>query len=408
MAGTTFSVALALRIRAPRLPGYLVALFVGGTLDRALGLGSDVVGPISSVWPRPALPLAAPDQISALAQPALAIAIVGLMQSVTVARSYAMRRDEQLDANREILGQGVSNVLGPFLSAYAGAGSLTRTAVNHEAGGRTPLAALLASAALIAILALVAPLFAHLPIPAMAAVIILVAARQLGLREFLDLARRSRGEALIFLVTFASALAVGLEFAVFAGVILSLARFLNASIDTELEVIAPNPASPNHSFQNVRRGVPECPQIAFGRLNGPLYFGVVDGLRAELRALERRRPEQRHLVLKLTGIGQIDLAGAALLREENARRLRRGGRLHLTSRYAPLLAMLRRYGAAQAIGDENIYPHRHDAIATIVPDQLDPAICARCPTRIFAECPGKPRETPVTGILCAERDLTGR
>ncbi|WP_445679156.1 SulP family inorganic anion transporter [Radicibacter daui] len=389
VAAVTFAAALIIRFCAPGLPAYLMALCVGGAVNWGFGLGTRTVGAIPSIFPTPAIPDVSGGSVMSFAQPALAIAIVGLIQSVTVARLYAHRRDENLDGNREIIGQGLSNLIGPFFSAYAGAGSLTRTAVNHEAGARTPLAAVFASLALIAILFLAAPLFSALPIPAMAAVIILIAWRQIDFVAFYRLARQSRREALTFLVTFVAALAVGLEFSVFAGVFLSLALFLNESINAELELTVPDQNRPNHSFHNVRHGSPECPQLLFARLNGPLYFGVVEKLRQTLRRIERERPGQKHLLLKLTGIGQLDLAGAELLIEESRRRRARGGRLHLTSRYTPLLDKMKQYGVVEALKDENIYSHRHDAIAAIVPGQLDPDICAGCKTCIFTECPPK-------------------
>ena len=389
VAGVTFLAALVLRFHAPRLPSHLLALGIGGIVNWVFSLGTRTVGSIPSIFPTPMVPSVSLTSVSELTQPALAIAIVGLMQSVTVARVYAHRRDETLDGNREIIGQGLSNLVGPFFSAYAGSGSLTRTAVNHEAGARTPMAAVFASIMLTAILLLVAPLFSALPIPAMAAVIILVAWRQIGFAEFFRLAHHSRRDAFTFFITFIAAVSIGLEFAVFAGVLLSLALFLNESINAELELTVPDQSRPNHSFHNVRHGGPECPQLLFGRLNGPLYFGVVDKLRQTLRKIERDRPGQKHLVLKLTGIGQLDLAGAELLIEESRRRRASGGRLYLTSRYGPLLDKMRQYGVVDAVEDQNIYSHRHDAIAAIVPSQLRGEICAGCKTRIFHECPPK-------------------
>lgn len=396
VAGVTMSVALILRVYLPALPGHLVALAIGGLVNWGFDLGTRTVGSVPSIFPTPSMPSVSTTNLMTLAQPALAIAIVGLMQSVTVARLYAHRRDETLDGSREIIGQGLSNLVGPFFSAYAGSGSLTRTAINHEAGARTPLAAVFASVALIAFLFFVAPLISELPIPAMAAVIILVAWHQIRFAEFHRLARQSRRDAFTFFITFTAAITVGLEFAVFAGVLLSLALFLNETMNAELELTVPDQNRPNHSFHNVCHGDPECPQLLFGRLNGPLYFGVVEKLRQTLRRIELERPDQKNLVLKLTGIGQLDLAGAELLIEEGRRRRARGGRLHLTSRYIPLLDRMRQYGVVEALHDENIYSHRHDAIAAIVPNQLDADICAGCKARIFHECPPQspPGETP--------------
>ena len=105
---------------------------------------------------------------------AFAVNILTLTEAVSIARSIATKSGQRIDGNQEFIGQGLSNILGGFFSGYASSGSFNRSGVNFEAGAQTPLAAVFSAFFLLLILFLVAPLAAHLPIPAMAAVLFLV------------------------------------------------------------------------------------------------------------------------------------------------------------------------------------------------------------------------------------------
>ncbi|WP_093178198.1 sodium-independent anion transporter [Pseudovibrio sp. Tun.PSC04-5.I4] len=192
-------------------------------------------------------------------------------------------------------------------------------------------------------------------------------------------------------MTFFATLLIGLEFAVYTGVLVSLAVFLNGTMQTDLPLNAPNPKIPNHGFTNVSEGVPECPQLVFGRIDGPVYFGSVDTLRKELIKILAERSTQKAFVLKISGVGRVDYAGAELLIEEAERRLNHGGRLYLVGRYKPLYKVLKQYQVVDQIGEENFFSYRSEAISNIVP-KLDQTVCRTCSKRIFRECMQGPNE----------------
>lgn len=391
IAAGTILTSLVCRRIDPRLPHFMLALLVGGLINWAIGgnaQGVATVGSLPKIVPSFSIPGFDGIQLYTLVQSALAVAMIGLIESISISRTLAYRRDERPDPNREVLGQGLSNLVGGMLSCYVAAGSFTRSALNSDCGARTPMSSIFASVFLLALLAFVAPFFAYLPVPAIGGVILLVGLRLIDVMGFRYIFAKSRNDTVILLTTFSAALFVGLEFSVFIGVLLSLAIFLNDSMQANLELTAPNQNKPNHSFSNVASGVQECPQVAFLRLNGPLYFGAADGIRRGLDWLAQNRPEQKYLVLKLTGVGQVDGTGADVLIQEAQRRNLKGGRLYLTSRFDPLYRRLKGFGVVDAVGDDAIYPHRHDAISDIVP-RLDPQICRYCTARIFRECPTK-------------------
>jgi len=378
----------------PSWPNYLLALIIGTLLGVLLDVGQhgvQLVEPVASGIPPLHVPAISLDMVRNLSQGAFAIALIGLLEAVSIARAMATKSRQILDSNQEIIGQGLSNVLGPFLSAYVGSGSFTRTGLNLESGARTPLAAILAGVFLLIILIVVAPLVGLIPIPVMAGLILLVAWRLIDFREIVHIVRSSGSETLIVTVTFLGVLLVGLEFAIYSGVILSLCVFLRQTMKPGLPIGAPDPSTPQRSFANAEHyRLPECPQIVFVRFQGALYFGAVEFLQREFRRLEETRPGQKHLVIRIDGSSSIDLAAADLLIDEAKRRSARGGGLYISARYPPLRQQLAQFHLTREIGRGHIFRRKDETIRALVPRKLDPEICARCTVRIFRECPPPP------------------
>ena len=139
--------AIGVKRIAPRAPNYLIALAVGSALAFVIGAdGVAMVGDIPSITPGFVSPSMETDLLRDLAPSALAIALVGLLEAASISRAISMKSGQNLDANQEFVGQGLSNVVGSFFQCYASSGSFTRSGVNYEAGARTPLAALAAAA----------------------------------------------------------------------------------------------------------------------------------------------------------------------------------------------------------------------------------------------------------------------
>lgn len=180
------------------------------------------IGEIKTVFPSFLLPSISQDGIKELASSAIAIGLVGLLEAMSIARALSLKSGQLVDSNREFVGQGLSNTVGGFFQCYPGSAPFTRSGVNYDAGAKTPLSAIFAAVFLFLVLLLVAPWFAYVPIPAMAGVILLVAWRIVDFKEIKHILVTSRSETAIALVTFPSALFVDLEFAIYAGVSLSL------------------------------------------------------------------------------------------------------------------------------------------------------------------------------------------
>lgn len=375
----------------PKLPNYLFALLVGSIVSVSLeGAQNGVkhVGAIPDVIPGLSVPLFSIEALGDLAPAAFAIALVGLLEAVSIARAVAIKSGQDLDGNQEFIGQGLSNTVGSFFQCYAASGSFTRSGVNYEAGAKTPMAAILAAVFLFLILLLVAPLFAYVPIPSMAGVIILVAWKLIDFKELYHIIETSRAETAIAIITFASTVFINLEFAIYIGVMLSFLIFLNKSAHPYLIIISPDPNTKHKMFRAAdTNDLIECPQLVFARLDGPFYFGSVEHIRRKFRSIERTRAKQKHMLFMVKGVGEIDLPAAELLIEEARRRKIRGGSFHVQAKAISSIQRLERFHVSEALSTEHVHTSKGDAIAEIIPT-LDQSICDTCTARIFNECPG--------------------
>ena len=160
IAALTLLTALMVIKFARALPNLLIALVVGSVFAWVINDGTkgiDLVGEIPAGLP----PFMVPDfsfaTIRIIAPDAFAVALLGLIEAVSISRSIASKSHQRIDGNQEFIGQGLSNIVGSFFSSYAGSGSFTRSGLNYESGAQTPLSAIFSAGFLVLILLLVAP-----------------------------------------------------------------------------------------------------------------------------------------------------------------------------------------------------------------------------------------------------------
>ena len=390
---TLASLMLLMRFK-PHWPGMLIAMVIGSLAALAIGTGAHGIGVVGQL-PQQLPPFSLPDlHLAALKQlgsAALAVAMLGLVEAVSIARSVAAKSGQRIDGNQEFIGQGLANAVGSFFSSYASSGSFTRSGLNYAAGAATPMAAVFAALALALIVLLVAPLAAHLPIAAMAAVLLVVAWRLIDFHHIKTIVTTSKRETAILLTTFFATLFVELEFAIYVGVMLSLVIYLMRTSQPNVVARIPDPASPNRHFVTDSK-LPECPQLKIVRIDGSLYFGAVDHIQEQLHLLSQNYPHQKHLLLIGNGINFIDLAGAEMLAAEARSRRALGGGLYLVKIKEEACGTLRKGGFRDLIGPENIFLTKAHAIETVF-RRLDQDVCARCDKRIFLECRKLPAVT---------------
>jgi SulP family sulfate permease len=213
------------RLRFP-VPQHLVAVVVTAGLVWSLGLdaaGVQIVGEVPSGLPAFQVPDVTWDHGRLLAGSAVAVALLGLLEAVAMARAIASRTGQPLDVNQQCLSEGAANLAGSFFQCFPGSGSLTRSAVNHQAGAVSQWSGVFAAAGVALTVVFAAPLAYYIPRASLAGLLVLAAYRMVDFRQIVNQLSASKVDAVVLIATAASAVFVSIEFCILIGVLVSTA-----------------------------------------------------------------------------------------------------------------------------------------------------------------------------------------
>lgn len=328
-AGATFVVRLM-----PLLVVLLGTLaVVHWDLDRQHGVA--VVGAIVRGVPGFALFLPGYDTVATLLVPALVMALVGMVQNISMAQALAIKRRERIDANGELVGLGAANVVAAFYGGMPVGGGVSRSAVNVAAGAQTPLASIVSALAMLVVVAGAAQWFERLPLAVLAASIMVAAYAMIDLRTLRQAWAYDRADALALLGTAGGVLVLGLVAGIGIGVLLSMATLLFRASQPHIAVIG-RIAGSEH-FRNVERhDVETLPGTLFMRIDESLFFGNLAAIETRLNQELERASATRDLVFVLSAVNRMDATAAEVFDELNRDLAERGIRLHLAEVKGPV------------------------------------------------------------------------
>ncbi len=374
-----------------RAPNLLLALILGSVVTWLLTNGNPdikLVGEIPGSLP----PLSVPDfslsTFRQIAPDAFAIALLGLIEAVSISRAIASKSHQRIDSNQEFIGQGLSNIGGSFFSCYAGSGSFTRSGINYDSGAQTPMSAIFSAIFLALIVLLASPLTAYLPIAAMSGVIMLVAYNLIDIKQIRHVLESDPSEAIILVATFAATLLLELEFAIYLGVILSLVVFLGRTTSPEIAVLAPDidPKYGRPKLTDVEsKPLNQCPHMKIIRIDMSVYFGSVNFIQSKLFKISEQEG-RKHIVVMAAGINFIDLAGAEMLCEEADRLEEEGGGLYFSGLKPAVYQSFGKTHAIKHIGNNHFFDDKPAAFATLRRLLRKQGKCDNCRLKVFAEC----------------------
>ncbi len=390
IAAVTIVATLAIKKYNKKLPSMLLGMIIASAfcwLMDGENHGIALVGALQSSLPGLSVPSVSHEDLSVMLSGAFAIAVLGLVEAVSIARAIGIRSGQRIDGNQEFIGQGLSNVVGSFFSCYAGSGSFTRSGANYDAGAQTPLAAIFAALILVVILLLIPQVTAYLPLPAMGGAILLIAWNLIDVPHIVQIIKSHKEEAAVLSVTFFSTLFIELEFAIYVGVILSLTLYLRRTSKPKVSEVAPIPFNTGTYLRSVALfDLKECPQLKIIRIDGSAFFGAVDYIQVQILKISARHNNPKHILLHCSGINFIDISGAEMLYQEALKLQKRGGRLSFCAMNNAVKKELERMYYLEKLGPENFYLTTDDALKELVP-LLNEKTCDECDARIFQQCP---------------------
>ena len=321
-AGATFAwlgvKGLSHEILTKASPLLVIGLVAVGLIVSGFTSQVATVGSIPSGLPKFSISLPSFSVATALLGSAVFIAIVGFVESVSMARTIGRRRGVTTDPNAELRGLGAANLLSGASGAFPVTGGLSRSVVNVEAGARTPLAGIVSALLMVFVLLGFSNLLSVIPLASLAALIIVSVASLFDSRVFLDALRFDRADALGWLTTFTGVLDLGVEQGIAIGVALSVANVLWRQSRPHIAVIG-RLAGTEH-FRNLQRHTVETLEnVSFVRVDANLFFGNWDYIADFLDGQVRMLTSGGVLVLNLSSVSDIDttaIEGLATLSEK--------------------------------------------------------------------------------------------
>src|SRR5215468_4402302 len=259
------------RLRLSLLPDLLLVVIGMAALTAALGLdqrGVAVVGEIPARLPSFGVPHLELAQMRTLAGGALAVALLGLLEAISMAKALAARVHQKLDMNQQCLSEGVANLTGSFFQCMPGLGSLTRSAINQQAGAQTQWSGVVSAVAVALIMLVFAPYARFIPRSALAGLLMITAARMVSLRALRYHIAASRFDAVIVAVTAIAAFAVSIEFCVLIGVFMS---FMLAVPRTGRMLFTQFIVTADRTVRERQPGDIACNRILIFGLEGEMY-----------------------------------------------------------------------------------------------------------------------------------------
>ncbi len=376
----------------PRIPGALAGLF-GATIVTVVFFSGEVAtigsvyGGIPQTLPTFSLIDLNWERVSLMLQPALIIAALGAIESLLSCVVADGMSGTRHNSNRELMAQGVANMVVPFFGGIPATGALARTATNIKSGAASPLSGVFHGLVVLVIILGLAQFASHIPLAGMAPILMIVAWNMSERREFMHILQTTKSDASVLIATFLLTVLINLTIAVQVGFVLAFVLFVKRMSDLlKVAKVLPNHLDPDSklSAEIVRAGH-DCPQINLFTIEGPLFFGVAQLF--EMSILDSIQHRPKVLILKMNHVPMIDATGESNLFSLIEHVKKHHGKILIAGIQRQPLEVLKKSHVYEAIGKENFFAELKDAIAYATRDTLiDHHQCSTCSHFAFHEC----------------------
>lgn len=397
----------------PRVPASLVGIIVS-TLFAAL-LFPGKVTTIGSAYG--AIPRGLPDfqlipltwdNMTAMLQPALIIALLGGIESLLSAVVADSMTDTKHNSNRELIGQGIANMVTPFFGGIPATGAIARTATNIKNGAASPFSGIIHGIIVLLIIVLFAPYASSIPLASMAPILMMVAWNMSERKAFAKIAKTKTSDSVILIVTFLLTVFATLTIAVEVGLGLAILLFLKRMS----EMLTVDKVLPDHSSakQKVHAHIVtqehDCPQISIFTIDGPLFFGASQTFEHS-SALMKSGEHLQAIIIRMGQVPFMDLTGEANFSSVVKRLQAMGVTVLITGIRPQPRRLLTKTGCLARIGEDHFLEHTGDAI-NLALSIINYDKCLACQHFAFREC------TKLSGGLISQprtsipSDLSGK
>jgi sulfate permease, SulP family len=338
-----------------RVPGMLIAIIVATLAVKIFQLPVETIGsrfgPVPDRLPAPHLPLVSLSLVKQMFAPAVTIAFLAALESLLAAVVADGMLGTRHRSNMELIAQGAGNIGSVIFGGIPATGAIARTATNIKSGGRTPVAGMIHAIVLLLILLFLGKYAALIPMPALAAILIVVAYNMSEWKEFRDLLAGGRSDAAVLVVTFLLTVVIDLTVAIQVGVVLAAFLFMQRmSNTTEVTKVTETLIDEDESETRDMSKLEVPKNVEVFEIYGSLFFGAIERFKDAMRSVEKR---PRVLILRMRQVQTIDASGLHSLEELLESTKRRGIVLIISAVRPGVRALMERTGFTAALGEEN-------------------------------------------------------
>ena len=374
----------------PKVPGSLAGLLIS-TLVASLFFPNEVstiastFGGIPGSLPDAKLPLFSFDNLNQLLRPALTIAILGAIESLMSAVVADGMSGTHHNSNKELIGQGIANMVTPLFGGIPATGAIARTATNIRSGAATRYSVVISGIFVLLTMLTLAPYAGLIPLASMAPVLMIVAFNMSEHRTFIGILKVRSLSAGVLLITFFLTVLADLTVAVEVGLLLAMMLFVKrmSEIMVVSQVIPDEENNLVELSEEAALATHDCPQISIFSIEGPLFFGAAQMFSHSIMSTIHYDPKV--IILRMSKVPLIDITGENHLRTIIETLQKRGIIVLIAGLNGQPKKKLLLTGLYEKIGPEHFFPHTSNAITYAV-DRIDKSYCHTCDKEIFKDC----------------------
>ncbi|WP_091220245.1 SulP family inorganic anion transporter [Paenibacillus sp. BC26] len=389
-AGVGLIVMIAAPKLLPKVPSSLVGLIISSVVAALFFNGSvatigSTYGAIPSALPHFHFPEITWAQIETLIRPAIIIALLGGIESLLSAVVADGMTGSRHNSNRELIGQGIANMVTPLFGGIPVTGAIARTATNIKSGAMSPMSGVIHGIVVFFVLILLAPYASRIPLASMAPILMLVAWNMSERKKFIQILRTRTADSIVLLITFSLTVFTNLTTAVEVGLVLAIILFVKQMSEMlTVTKVLPDPTI-NHEKVKAYMVTAEhdCPQISILSIDGSLFFGTASMF--EKSVMDAIRLHSKIVLLRMGKMPFMDTTGESHLTALLKHSEKSGGIILISGIQSQPLELLRKTGLIDRIGNDHRFEHTGDAIDYAL-TQLNTNKCLGCKHFAFREC----------------------
>ncbi len=335
------------------VPSPIVALVFGTLAVTILGLPVETIGSkfggIPQSLPGFAFPELSLETLRHLVSPAIAIALLGAIESLLSATVADNMIDDRHNPNQELIAQGIANIVAPLFGGFCATGAIARTSTNVRMGAFGPLAGIVHALTLLVVILVAAPLAKHVPLAALSAILVVVAWNMGEWSQFTEMRRYTMNYRAILIATFVLTVAFDLTVAVEVGMVMA-ALFFITRVSSLTDIVDDGPDTIAGD------------RVRSYELFGSLFFGSANRIEPLLERADPADPA-RVIVLDMQKALNVDTTGLDILETLRRKMKKNGKTLIITGAGPQPLSLFKRSGFADKLGSDHLLPHRASGIA---------------------------------------------